>query len=292
MMDRILHIMKMYGLEYFKLYYSEYPAFVEDVNDPEERCRIKVKVPVLQVAANQALANWAEPVGSILSGGDDKGSFFVPDVGDMVWVSFRHGSLSSPLWRAASVRANGKPAEFSSNTIRGIKTSSGHLIIFNDTSGEESIKISNSVQGSTLLLGKDGEAELSVKDGSKILVQPDGTITASTSGGSIVKLSGGGVEVETSGGTRISATQSSVAIAANVSVNVNAPSVSLDAQSIALGGSSAISPLLKGDAFLTWLATFVAWAFTHTHPAPNAPAVPPPPPPNAASFISTTSRTK
>lgn len=73
---------KMYGL---------YSAIVLDVNDPEERGRIKLTTPLLR-----AIEFWAEPLMGVLN--SDYGSETFPKVGDQVYVMFVDGSERHPVW--------------------------------------------------------------------------------------------------------------------------------------------------------------------------------------------------
>lgn len=106
---------RKFGFEsIFCKYYSRYRGIVVDVDDPDNRCRIKVKVPSLFM--DVVLANWAEPLvfadgGGLLGGISGKpsstdgkfcGPFNPPKVDDWVWVEFEKGHASFPMYSCKS----------------------------------------------------------------------------------------------------------------------------------------------------------------------------------------------
>lgn len=82
------------GLEAFGRYYSNYRAFVSDVNDPENLQRLKLIIP--QLSGTQAYNYWAYPKGVFF--GEKYGSQVLPQRGDMVWVEFEGGAPEIPIW--------------------------------------------------------------------------------------------------------------------------------------------------------------------------------------------------
>ncbi len=93
------HHLKMllsdYGLESFFRYYAVYKGQVVDNKDPDFSGRLKLKVP--QVWGNDVHEYWA-PSRGMPSGGDGLGLFLIPNVGDIVWVSFQNGDMRFPIW--------------------------------------------------------------------------------------------------------------------------------------------------------------------------------------------------
>jgi phage protein D len=93
------------------------------------------------------LSNWA-PVASFMAGAD-KGSYFLPDIGDQVLVVFEQGDINKPyvigsLWSML----NRPPAtNLGLNEKKVIKTRSGQTIEFNDTPGLAGININNGNKG-------------------------------------------------------------------------------------------------------------------------------------------------
>lgn len=123
-------------------YWGKYRGFVSDRNDPEQLGRLKVKVPSLLA---DAVTGWAWPV--VPYAGAGIGSFFLPQVGDIVWVEFEEGELEHPLWTGCSWAKPGGQAEIPQEAQQSypdrqvIKTLSGNVIILSDASGSEQIVI-------------------------------------------------------------------------------------------------------------------------------------------------------
>jgi hypothetical protein len=142
---------KKFGLEnFFKKYYSIYPAQVVNNKDPENRWRLKLKVP--DILDDKELSEWAEP--SLPTAGLDKnanssttagkyGSFFPPKVGDHVWVEFRMGDLKAPIYRNGGWWAkNEVPAFLSDDRKNAVFISRyGHKITVDETDQKAIINI-------------------------------------------------------------------------------------------------------------------------------------------------------
>ena len=67
-------------------------AIVTNVDDPEKRARIKVKMPWFSENDESDWARLCAPVS-----GPDRGMLFVPEVGDEVLVAFEHGDMRMPI---------------------------------------------------------------------------------------------------------------------------------------------------------------------------------------------------
>ena len=74
-------------------YYGKYRAIVVDIEDPEERARIRVQCPRV---LDEAKSSWCEPCVPFAyeAGGD----YYLPKVGDTVWVEFEEGDVNKPIW--------------------------------------------------------------------------------------------------------------------------------------------------------------------------------------------------
>lgn len=69
-------------------FYGKYRGEVVDVNDPEQRGRIRVKCP--EVLGDQ-LSRWALPC-------FPPNTFSLPSKGSLVWVEFEGGDRDNPIW--------------------------------------------------------------------------------------------------------------------------------------------------------------------------------------------------
>ena len=120
-------------------------AVVTDNKDPEQMGRIKVKFH-WHDGDTPWLRNCAPGVGQ------DRGQYWIPEIGDEVLVGFEHDSPDLPVVLGALYNKGGLPpadAYNDDNYIKVLRTKGGNYIIFNDESGKESIQIitkSNSLQ--------------------------------------------------------------------------------------------------------------------------------------------------
>lgn len=153
-------------------YWGKYRGFVQDNNDPEQLGRLKVTVPSLLA---DAVSGWAWPAAPYAGAGI--GFFFMPQVGDLVWVEFIEGELDHPLWTGCSWGKPGGQSELPEEALQSypqqqvIKTPSGNVIIINDSSGSESITV-RTKEGTEIVIDRSGQ---------KITIQADSVIAQGSS---------------------------------------------------------------------------------------------------------------
>lgn len=85
-------------------WYGKYRAIVQDVNDPERRGRIRVQCP--KVLGNY-LSAWCEPC--IPYATDFAGDYYVPPVGEAIWIEFEEGDVDKPIWNGGWYRPDSTP---------------------------------------------------------------------------------------------------------------------------------------------------------------------------------------
>jgi len=145
---------------------------VTNNKDPQGMGRVKVRFPWRE---HQDESYWARV--ATLMAGKDRGSFFLPEVGDEVLVVFerediRHPYVVGGLWngrdKAPETNSDGK------NNIRKIKSRSGHEIIFNDDheTKKEKVEIHTKAGHKVLLDDAAGSEKIEVRDksGSNFIV--------------------------------------------------------------------------------------------------------------------------
>ncbi len=116
-------------------------GIVTNNHDPDGLGRIKIRFPWL---SDDNETDWVR-IATLMVGGQ-RGSFFLPEVGDEVLVVFEHGDINRPIALGFLWNGVDNPPESNSdgqNNIRKIKSRSGHEIVFNDddTARQEKIEI-------------------------------------------------------------------------------------------------------------------------------------------------------
>lgn len=183
-------------------------ALVINNQDPEGLGRVQVKLPDY---SDLDIGHWARV--AVLMGGNNRGTFFLPEVGDEVLVAFEAGDLERPFVLGGLWNGVDKPPDTNAdgqNDKRFIKSRSGHLIRLDDTQGSEKIEIidksgSNSVTFDTAnntititsaqdinLQASNGTIKLTAKNVSisstaDTTIEPQGGLTMQASGNTTIK---------------------------------------------------------------------------------------------------------
>jgi hypothetical protein len=93
-------------------YYGKWRGLVVQVDEQQDdteamrqqRGRVRVMVPAL--FGSRMLLDWALPCYALAGGrtpdptraGEERGLFYIPSPGDMVWVEFEQGDMRKPIW--------------------------------------------------------------------------------------------------------------------------------------------------------------------------------------------------
>jgi len=199
-------------------YYGKYRAFVVDNADPEDRGRLRLKVP--SVLNEEVISGWALPCVPY-GGAANQGFFFIPEVDAGVWVEFEGGNLDYPVWvgtywgkpggeSEAPKPNDGTGAEEGSvqnpPTRKIIKSLKGHTIQLEDADDEEMILIT--------MIVKDKPSNVIVLDskGIKITDTNENVLTMSDKGVNITDMNGNIIEM----------TDSAFTITSKVDFNITA----------------------------------------------------------------------
>lgn len=194
-------------------------AQVVSLDDPDKRSRVQVKLLGFDAVAQQDSTIWARVVAPFA--GDDRGAYFLPDVGDEVFVSFVQGDARYPvilggLWNGAAKA----PADIQSggvNRYKRIKSRNGIVITLDDQSGQE-----------TLTLETPGGQTVTLKDG-------PGSLTLEDSNGNSIKMESAGITIQ-----------------ASAKVTVQAPKVDVSAGMVTVDAAmSKFSGVVKCDTLIS-----------------------------------------
>jgi uncharacterized protein involved in type VI secretion and phage assembly len=85
-------------------WYGVCPAQVTDIKDPDNQGRVQVALPWSPDSGSERYTAWARL--ATLMAGNNRGSWWIPDVDDEVLVAFEHGDVRRPyvvgaLWNGS-----------------------------------------------------------------------------------------------------------------------------------------------------------------------------------------------
>jgi hypothetical protein len=119
-------------------FWGPWAARVNNNNDPDKMGRLEVIIP--QVTGAAPHPNWAWPMAT-LPGAQDRGSLWLPENQDSVWVIFEHGNPNYPTWSGGWHAKDELHADLQTNypSRRGLVTKAGHQLVFDDTNNGQVI---------------------------------------------------------------------------------------------------------------------------------------------------------
>ncbi|MBA3890965.1 MAG: type IV secretion protein Rhs [Gemmatimonadaceae bacterium] len=200
-------------------WFGTYVALVSDLRDPDGLGRVKVTLPWVSDPDDGSFEVWARV--ATLMAGQDRGTWFIPDVDDEVLVAFGHGDPRHPYVIGALWNGVDSPPESMDgggrNTKKVIRSRNGVKVTLDDEDGREQF-----------IVETPGGQKLTLKDG-------PASIEAADSHGNAIKLDAGGITVNASATVTIQAAQ----------VKVSAAMVTVEA------GMSSFSGIVKADTIIT-----------------------------------------
>jgi phage baseplate assembly protein V len=242
-------------------YHGVYEALVADVNDPLEQGRIKIRMPWFD---EQMVTEWCRV--RQFYAGNGYGAFFIPEVGDEVLIAFIQGDMRYPVILGGLYNGHDKPPSQRDDRTdqKLVRTKAGHVLLFDDSSGKERVRITTK-----------GGHELDLSDA-------DHTVSVTSAGGHTVKLEDQEqtITIQTSGQESITMEAGKITLSAS-SVVISGPPFN----QVLLGGDDAGSPLVLGDLFMSLFNT-------HTHGDPLSGFTTPPVVPMTNVYLSRDVKTK
>jgi len=150
------------------------PGLVVDNNDPESRGRVQVRFPPHRSPGpfdrDRSVRRddqehdeiWARV--ATLMAGDDRGTWFMPDVGDEVLVAFENADPTSAYVIGALWSRRNPPPEFMStgNDKKVLRSRNGLKITLNDVDGQEDLTLET--PGGQKLALRDGPGRIHITD--------------------------------------------------------------------------------------------------------------------------------
>ena len=185
-------------------WYGVYPALVTDLRDPDGQGRVKITLPWAPDSGGERYEVWARL--ATFMGGNNRGSWFIPDVNDEVLVTFEAGDPDRPyviggLWNGSDAPPESMDGS-GQNNKKVLRSRNGVKVTLDDSAGQES-----------MILETPGGQKLTLKDG-------PGMVEIVDSNGNSIKLDTGGITINASVKVTISATTVEVS-AGMVTVNAS-----------------------------------------------------------------------
>lgn len=131
-----------YGVEDLYPICESQRAQVVDNKDPEHLGRIRVQFLWQQLQPGQSATPWLRITQP--HGGDDKGFYFIPEIGEEVMVAFENGNGEKPYVVGTLYHGNQQPGRQwpnDSNDIKAIRTRNGHTVEIHDVAQGGYIRI-------------------------------------------------------------------------------------------------------------------------------------------------------
>jgi uncharacterized protein involved in type VI secretion and phage assembly len=176
-------------------------AEVSDLKDPDNLGRVQIRLHAANGLASQDLPLWA---GVISAGaGNDRGSWWMPDVGDLVVVAFLQGDARFPvvlggLWHGQAAAPESMDGA-GNNYLKVLRSRNGVKLTLDDQDGQEKLVLETPGGQKLTLQDGPGQCELIDSHGNSIKLEASGiTVTASakvTVNASTVEVSAGMVTV-------------------------------------------------------------------------------------------------
>ncbi len=195
-----------------------YIGIVTNNNDPENLGRIKVKIPVID---DQAELDWARM--ATMMAGNDRGSMFIPEVGDEVLIAFQMGDIREPiiigaLWNKKNPPPSGKDAQ---NNIRKIRSRAGHEVILDDKKNQGSVTIKTAKGQQIELLEQSDTIKLKDAKGQNTVTIKGSEIELKSGMTKLMINNKGDVEISSQKGVTLKSTQVSIEATATMNLKAN-----------------------------------------------------------------------
>ena len=196
-------------------WYGVYPALVSDIKDPDGQGRVRITLPWSPDTSSAQYEVWARL--ATLMGGNNRGSWFIPDVNDEVLVVFEGGDPRRPyviggLWNGSDAPPESMDGA-GNNHRKVIRSRNGVRIALDDADGQEK-----------LILETPGGQKVTLKDGP------------------------GAVHVEDSNGNSVKLETSGITVTASAKVTINASLVEVSASMVTVSaGMSRFSGVVQAD---------------------------------------------
>jgi Rhs element Vgr protein len=192
-------------------------------NDPDTQDRIRVRLPIIDPAEDGIWTRVA-----CLDAGNNRGTFFRPEIGDEVVVGFLNNDPRHPVV-LGMLNSSNKPAPLKAankNDEKGYTSRSGMKMIFNDD--EKSLKIETPAGKKITISEKEGYIQMEDENNNKV-----------TMDSSAISLeSGADIKLKATGDLSIEATNVSIKPSSSFEMSAGGASIKADSGSAAISAPS------------------------------------------------------
>jgi uncharacterized protein involved in type VI secretion and phage assembly len=163
-------------------WYGIYPALVSDLKDPTGTGCVKITLPWSPDTGSDHYEVWARV--ATLMGGNNRGSWFIPDVNDEVLVAFEAGDPRRPYVLGGLWNGSDSPPESmdggGQNNLKVMCSRNGVKITLDDTNGQENCIVETPAGQKITLHDGPGSVEVVDSNGNSVKLQASGiTVNAS-----------------------------------------------------------------------------------------------------------------
>lgn len=199
-------------------YYGKYRGYVVDNQDDEQRGRLRLTVPEV---LGDTVTGWALPC-LPFGGLAEQGLFMIPEPDSAVWVEFEAGDLQRPIWTGVFFRQSSdvpSEAQKTEPTTRMLKTPSGHILQFDDASGEERFRLYHP-SAAEMSIDENGTVIVTDSQGSSVTLDAQaGKLVLEDKNGNTITMDVMGIKLEDKNGNQIEMAAAGITIkGARVSV--------------------------------------------------------------------------
>ncbi len=172
-------------------------GLVTNNRDPEGMGRVKVKYPWLADNEESTWARLSSPMA-----GQGGGFFYLPEINDEVLLAFEHGDIHYPYVLGVLWNGKDKPPGSNDDVVGGdgkvnqrvLKSRSGHVILLDDSDGQEKIEIIDSSEQNKISIST-ADNTITINGTTQVKVQ-------SGDGAQVITLDNQGQSIELKGGGR------------------------------------------------------------------------------------------
>jgi Rhs element Vgr protein len=194
-------------------------------SDPNSQHRIRVRLPIIDESDDGVWSRIAT-----LDAGDNRGTFFRPEIGDEVLVGFLNNDPRNPVV-LGMMNSSAKPAPLTAsndNDEKGYVSRSGMKMIFNDK--EKSLKIETPAGKKVTISEQDNVMSLEDEKGNKF--------TMDSQASSVTVESPGDISLKAKGDLKIEAVNVTISPSSGFSVSAGGSSIKADGSSATVSASS------------------------------------------------------